>query len=135
MKFNPHLHIITNLNKPLNKKFNKVWRRTVLNSLKIKSSKYYYGYYVNSSKTISKKQIAKYTGRYLRHPAIANSRIIKYKNNKITFFYKENNNKVIVTKSINNFITSLIQHIPPKQFKVIRYYGAYCRNQRRKHTS
>tara|TARA_Y100000310_G_C20481124_1_gene714728 strand:+ start:218 stop:703 length:486 start_codon:yes stop_codon:yes gene_type:complete len=133
MKFNPHLHIITNLNENLDKKFNKIWRRIVLSSFNIKSSRYYYGYYVNSGrKTIYQKQIAKYTGRYVRHPAIANGRIIHYNKNKITFFYKDNqNNKITVTKSINNFITSLIQHIPPKQFKIVRYYGTYCRNKRK----
>ncbi len=70
--------------------------------------------------------------RYVRHPAIANGRIISYNKDNITFFYKDLNNKVIVTNSTGSFITSLIQHIPPEQFKIIRHYGAYSRNQRRK---
>jgi hypothetical protein len=33
--------------------------------------------------------------------------------------------------STDDFISALIQHIPEKQFKMIRYYGAYTRNRRR----
>jgi len=36
-------------------------------------------------------------------------------------------------KSVYDFISSLIQHIPPKQFRMMRHYGAYSRNQRRKY--
>lgn len=133
MKFNPHLHIITNLSSNLDEKFNKIWRKTILNFLNIKSNRYHYGYYVNCSKIIYPRQLAKYTGRYVRHPAIANGRIISYNKN-ITFFYTDNQNKKItITKSANNFITSLIQHIPPEQFKMVRYYGAYCRTKRNLH--
>lgn len=132
MKFNPHLHIITNLNLNLNKKFNTLWRKTVLDALKVKSDHYYYGYYVNSGReTIPSRKIAKYTGRYVRHPAIANGRIIAYDKNNITFFYKDNqSNKIIITKPVNEFISALIQHVPPKQFKIVRYYGIYCRNKK-----
>ncbi len=64
--------------------------------------------------------------RYVRHPAIANGRIIDYNKKGITFYYKDDN-EIFVTKRLANFITSLIQHIPPKQFKLIRHYGAYSR--------
>jgi len=78
--------------------------------------------------------LAKYIGRYVRHPAIANSRITDASKGKIKFFYLDNGgNKVSVTKTADSFITSLIQHIPPRQFKLIRYYGAYSRNQRIKY--
>jgi len=100
-------------------------------------TKYYYGYYVwSDNKNLMPKKIAKYIGRYVRHPAIANGRIIDYNKNRITFFYKDNEDKKIyVTKSINNFISSLIQHIPLEQFKMIRYYGAYSRNQKQKYNT
>jgi hypothetical protein len=133
MKFHPHLHITTNSNINFDYKFNKLWRKIILSNLKIKSNKYYYGYYVWSDNEILRpKQIAKYIGRYVRHPAIANGRIIGYDKKRIVFFYRDNQrNEIIVKKSVNNFITSLIQHIPPPQFKIVRYYGAYSRNQRR----
>lgn len=135
MKFHPHLHIMTNSNINFDFKFNKSWRKTILNNLRLTSNKYYYGYYV-SSYGIKSKQIVKYIGRYVRHPAIANGRIIGYDKKRIIFFYKDNQrNEIVVRKSVNNFIFSLIQHIPPEQFKIIRHYGAYSRNQRRNYLS
>lgn len=135
LKFNPHLHIIANSNISFDYKFNKLWRKTVLNNLKIKSNRYYYGYYVHSKKeNLDSKTIGKYTARYVRHPAIANGRIIDYNKKGVTFYYKdEEDNEIFVTKPINNFITSLIQHIPKKQFKMIRYYGIYSRNKKINH--
>ena len=129
MKFNPHLHIISNLNRSISNKFNIIWRRVVLNSLMIQDDSYYYGYYIHSGRrVITPKQIAKYTGRYVRHPAIANGRIIAYNKISVTFFYKDNlERKIIITRTVHDFISSLIQHIPPKQFKIVRYYGSYSR--------
>ncbi len=130
MKFHPHLHILTNSNINFNFKFNKIWRETILANLNLTSNKYYYGYYVWSG-TIKSKQLAKYAGRYVRHPAIANGRIINCNNNEVTFYCTNNQqNKLVITKSTANFIASLLQHIPPKQFKITRYYGAYSRNQK-----
>ena len=130
MKFNPHLHIMANLNMDFNSRFNKLWRKTVLNNLKLSSNKYYYGYYVwSNNKVINPKQIAKYIGRYVRHPAIANGRISEYNKRYVTFFYKDDHkSKILIRKSIMNFVACIIQHIPPKQFKTIRYYGVYTKN-------
>ena len=134
MKFHPHLHILTNSDVNFNYKFNRIWRKIVLNDLGLSSNRYYYGYYVWSEKGNLPKQIAKYSARYVRHPAIANGRILFYNKSKVTFFYKDSQDKnIIVTKPISNFITSLIQHIPPKQFKMIRYYGVYSRNQKKRY--
>lgn len=133
MKINPHLHILTNSNIDFNSKFNKLWRKMIPTNLNLKSNKYYYGYYVWSD-AIKSKKISKYIARYVRHPAIANGRIMKYDKGNVEFFYLDNNkNKVIVKKTVFDFISSLIQHIPPRQFKMIRYYGIYSRNQRRKY--
>jgi len=111
-------------------KFNKSWRKIILKNLKLTSNKYYYGYYVwSDNKILKPKLIAKYIGRYVRHPAIANGRIAKYNKRYVAFFYKDpHKSNVLVRKSVRNFIASLIQHIPPKQFKTIRYYGAYSKN-------
>ncbi|MDP3766165.1 MAG: transposase [Nanoarchaeota archaeon] len=133
MKFNPHLHIMTNLNINFDSKFNKLWRKVILKNLKSTSNKYYYGYYVwSDNKIIKPKLIAKYIGRYVRHPAIANARIAEYNKRYVKFFYKDAHRRnLLVRKSVRNFISSLIQHIPPKQFKTIRYYGAYSKNKRK----
>ncbi|MEK0371133.1 MAG: transposase [Nitrosopumilus sp.] len=72
--------------------------------------------------------IAKYVGRYVRHPAIANSRIYYFDGEIVKFFYVNNEDiRINVTMNVEQFITALIQHIPPPQFKMIRYYGAYAR--------
>ena len=44
-------------------------------------------------------------------------------------FHYEDHNKVRhdVVMPVDEFITALIRHIPPPQFKMIRYYGAYAR--------
>lgn len=80
------------------------------------------------------KHIARYLGRYVRHPAIANSRIDWFDkiNLKVGFHYETHEQqKIDVVMSTDDFISALIQHIPEPQFKMIRYYGAYARHQRR----
>jgi len=70
-----------------------------------------------------------YVARYVRHPAIADSRIEKYDGEIVNFcFDDERYGRTRVIKTANDFIASLIQHIPPKNFKMIRYYGLYSRN-------
>ncbi len=79
----------------------------------------------------NKKTISKYIGRYIRHPSIANSRIIDYNKKVVTFYYKDKNNGdeiKIIRMPVDEFIESILQHIPETQFKMIRYYGAYSRN-------
>ena len=129
MKFHPHLHILTNSDIDFSYKFNILWRKIILRNLNLTSNKYYYGYYVWSD-IIKSGKIARYIGRYVRHPVIANSRIISYNKQYIAFYYNDAQQRMFVRKSISDFITSLIQHIPPQQFKLIRYYGAYSRNQK-----
>lgn len=81
------------------------------------------------------KVIARYLGRYVRHPAIANSRIDFFdkKNMLVGFHYydhKDIRHDIVMTT--DEFITALIKHIPPPQFKLIRYYGAYARRTKSK---
>jgi len=159
MKFQPHLHLLIteggfNVKKEFVKcefipadKFRKKWQYEVLKSFQALGlpnavatemyRKYNKGFYVWLHKrgTIKHpKLIAKYVGRYVRHPAIANSRI-DYFDGKIVKFHFINNEdeRRDVTTSVDQFITALIQHIPPPQFKMIRYYGAYARRTKGKY--
>lgn len=80
------------------------------------------------------KIIARYLGRYVRHPAIANSRIDWFDEIKLKVgFHYENHEKqrIDIVMTSDEFITALIQHIPEPQFKMIRYYGAYARHRRK----
>ena len=89
------------------------------------------GLYVHlpkESRITNKQKIAKYVGRYIRHPAIANSRLHSYDGSSVTFWYKDHEGKKhFVTMEVQEFIKALIQHIPDLNFKMIRYYGAYSR--------
>ncbi|MDA3845697.1 MAG: transposase [Vallitaleaceae bacterium] len=76
--------------------------------------------------------IAAYVGRYLGRPVIASSRIDDYDGDSVTFHYNRHQDDVLVTEKIPvlNFIQRLIQHIPEKHFKMIRYYGIYARHRK-----
>lgn len=83
----------------------------------------------------NKKNLARYVARYVRHPAIANSRIVSYDDKEVHFFYISHRTKkrIDVHMPIDFFILAIIQHVPEKQFKMIRHYGAYSRNQKHKY--
>ena len=74
-------------------------------------------------------QFIRYIGRYVRHPPIAESRIISYDKNYVRFWYRESGSKkkIIVKMSKLEFIHKLLCHIPEKNFKVVRCYGIYAR--------
>ena len=75
-------------------------------------------------------QVSKYVSRYLGRPVIALSRIDSYDGESVTFHYNKHEDNSFVRKTIPamDFIKLLIQHIPDKQFKMIRYYGLYARH-------
>lgn len=80
----------------------------------------------------------KYIGRYTKRPVIAESRIINYDGTFVTFFYEERQawgwkKKEYCTFTWEEFISRLIQHIPQKQFKMIRYYGILANSVRKKY--
>ena len=153
MKFQPHLHLLITEGGFDTKGrfvkcsyvpadgFRKTWQFHVLkdfqkaglpNNLATQMyQKYPNGFYVwlhKRGRIRHPKLIARYVGRYVRHPAIANSRIFHYNGKIVKFFYINNKDtRVNVTMTVEQFITALIQHIPPTQFKMIRYYGAYAR--------
>jgi uncharacterized protein (DUF983 family) len=91
------------------------------------------GFYVRAKDTINNKRgMVKYIGRYIRHPAIAESRIEEYDGERVTFWYfDDDRNKHHVTMGVEEFISAVIGHIPDRQFKTVRHYGVYARNQRR----
>jgi hypothetical protein len=159
MKFQPHLHLLITEGAfdKLGKfhpcvyipaeGFRKTWKYHILKTFQEKGlsnklgSLLHYGYpngfYVwvhKRGRITNPKQISKYVGRYIRHPSIANSRIEKYDGNHVYFYYINNNDeKINVKMNVFDFITSLIKHIPPKQFKMVRYYGAYARINKRRY--
>lgn len=161
MRFQPHLHLLITeggfdkagrfVSRPFIPAdgFRKSWQYHVLEKFQsigldngIASycyQKYKKGFYVwlhKAGRIRHPRVIARYVGRYVRHPAIANSRIDWFdkQEGKVGFHYEDSNKKrhdVVMTT--DEFITSLIQHVPEKHFKMIRYYGAYARRNKRKY--
>lgn len=83
---------------------------------------------------IRKKNIVVYLIKYVASPPIALSRITKYDGENVTYWYREHptDKEVEVTVNAFEFIKRMIQHIMPKQLKLIRHYGLYARNKVRK---
>lgn len=80
------------------------------------------------------KNLIKYLGRYLARPAIAEYRIISYDGKFIKFWYKdvETKEKEILELPLFEFMFRIIQHIPPKNLKLVRRYGIYSRRIKKK---
>jgi len=84
--------------------------------------------YVREDRISSRKGLVKYIGRYVRHPAIANSRITAYNKEAVRFYYEDHEkNKNYKIMLVHDFISAIIQHVPEKNQKLIRYYGYYSR--------
>lgn len=117
--------------------FHKIWQYHLLTALRGRIpqeiidylfKKYPHGFcsYVKPERIYSSKRLAQYLGRYIRHPAISDARIIRYDSESVTFFYKDREEKMhyhII--SADDFILAVIQHLPEKNFRLVRYYGAY----------
>ena len=90
-----------------------------------------HGFYVYAKPNkCNPKIVTKYIGRYLGRPVIATSRIDHYDGETVTFHYNRHEDNRLITESVPvmQFIQRLIQHIPEKHFKQIRYYGLYAGN-------
>ena len=75
--------------------------------------------------------VVKYLGRYVNRSAIANSRIKDVSNDTVTFEYKNyrkcDKNDIPETATMqleaDEFIRRFMQHIPPANFRRVRFYG------------
>lgn len=87
------------------------------------------GFVIHAKRSIkaAKHAILKYIARYVRHPAISNRRIIGYDGEFVTFTYEEDRKTYQKRLPKFEFISNVIQHIPDRQFKVVRRCGLYSR--------
>ena len=151
--FNPHIHMIlldggisdndfkriTYFNYA---SFRKSFQKVVLDLLekelgkkkfrRLKNDLYYKyqdGFYVFAppSKFKTPLELIKYVCRYLARPVMAESRIIDYNGEFVTFWYSHHETEKIIIERVSayEFIKRLIVHIPDKNMKYIRFYGAY----------
>lgn len=105
------------------------------NKISIAYKKYSEGFYVNAKSEVgNSKIIAKYIGRYLARPAIAEYRIVSFNNEFVKFWFKDpdSTKKQYLTLTIDNFIGRIISHISPKNFKMVRRFGIYSRRSKNK---
>jgi len=111
-------HVLTNLRKAIPR----TWEnQRLINEM---FEKYPKGFVVyDSGKARNRKGLIRYIVRYIRHPAIANSRLISYDSENVTFWYEHKKEQYTVIMKVFDFIESVIKHIPQKHQKLIRYYG------------
>jgi hypothetical protein len=78
-----------------------------------------------SKPSTNHKQNVDYLGRYVKRPAIAESKLKHYDGHEVTFNYLDHNTKTYrkFTLPVDQFIARFIQHIPDIGFRMIRYYG------------
>jgi hypothetical protein len=88
--------------------------------------------YVREDRISSRRGLARYIGRYVRHPAIANSRIVNYNREAVRFCYEDHDGNIhYKIMLVYDFISAIIQHVPEKNQKLVRYYGAYSRRKKK----
>lgn len=84
---------------------------------------------VHSEPSLAKAEhVIRYLGQYTHRVAISNNRILNITNSNVTFIAKDYNDKAIkkpVTLTGVEFLRRFCQHILPKGFVKIRYYGIY----------
>lgn len=87
------------------------------------------GFVIHAKRTLKnvKRNLLKYLARYVRHPAISNRRILDYNGQYVTFSYKRDGKTYQKKLHKFEFIKKVVQHIPDRQFKVVRRCGLYSR--------
>jgi len=98
-------------------------------------------WYVHDSKELPAERFTiAYILRYSKKPAIAESRILEYRQREdfgpnqycVTFASKPHDEpEIITTVRVEDFIRLLIQHIPPPNFRQVRYYGVLANRTRK----
>lgn len=75
----------------------------------------------------------KYLAPYIFRVAISNNRILKLENDRVTFRYRDSETQVerFCTLSAEDFIHRFLQHVLPKGFVKVRYYGIFSPGQRK----
>lgn len=157
LKWNPHIHILIaeiklggnmvykNWNyfnyDALSKRFQKILLDLMskklgksFDSLKTKLfKKYNKGFYVYAEpkKFPNLKAGIEYVTRYCGRCAISENRILNYDGTNVTFCYNDHKDNEYHEKTVTavEFIKTLLRHLIPFNFKIIRYYGFY----RKKH--
>ena len=79
----------------------------------------------------STKGIIRYLGRYLARSPVAEYKITEIDDDNVTFFFNDlanNKKKTYITMPAEKFISQILIHLPPKNFKMVNRYGFYSRH-------
>jgi len=71
--------------------------------------------------------VLSYLARYIYRIAIRNHRIENIDNGQVTFHYRDNKTQIFkrITLSAQDFISRFLQHVLPRGFTKVRYYGLW----------
>ena len=120
-----------NLLYKLDNYFGKTFFSKIKNQLFLKYKK---GFYVYAEPKIFKslEDGVKYVTRYSSRPCIGLKRILNYDGDNVTFCFNVHKDNIYheVTLPVFEFITLLIGHLIPKNFRTIRAYGFYNKKHR-----
>jgi hypothetical protein len=102
--------------KSLNKLIDELWK------------KYPKGFVANSSRGEAPQKargLARYLAKYVASPPISVKRILKYDGENVTYKYNDHKSgkEQVETVTAEVFVGRMVQHILPKGFQRIRYYG------------
>ncbi len=157
MKFNPHIHALVTEGvltpsgrwKPVNyipyAYLRKAWQKLLLDVFKERFGqdtqmrnlinrlyhRYQDGFYVHAETRMKDARgAAKYIGRYLARPVIAEYRITSYDGQDVAFWYQDHRTERRVDEKLSAaaFIGRLVMHIPKKHSRMVHRYGLYRRN-------
>ncbi len=75
-----------------------------------------------------KERLAQYLMKYVGSPPIALSRIVEYDGSRVKYWYKDHQTgkRELADVDVLTFIGRMVQHILPKGFKAVRYYGLHA---------
>jgi len=89
--------------------------------------------WVVHSQPVGKGQAAlKYLAQYIFRPAISNNRLVSMSNGKVTFRWQHSQTRRWNTTTLDSieFIRRYLQHVLPRGFVKVRYYGLYAHRHR-----
>jgi hypothetical protein len=157
MKFNPHIHALVTEGaltpsggwKPVHfipyAYLRRAWQKLLLDlilarfgeDVKMRNlinqlyHRYKDGFYVHAETRMKDARgAARYIGRYLARPVIAEYRITRYDGKRVDFWYVDHRTHKRVDESLSaeEFISRLVMHIPKKHSRMVHRYGLYRRN-------
>lgn len=71
----------------------------------------------------------RYACRYTKRPVLAEGRIVSYKAGRVGFLFKDyhkGGTRQFKSLPVLRFVDRLVQHIPERQFRQVRYYGIFA---------